>query len=68
MNDYEISCCSTVDLTPERMQERNLRYVCFRYQVGGVEYLDDMGAAMSSEELFRKMADGADTKNLPGWR
>lgn len=62
MNDYEISCCSTVDLTPERMQERNLRYVCFRYQINGVEYLDDMGASMSSEELFQKMAGGADTK------
>lgn len=46
MNDYEISCCSTVDLTPERLQERNLRYVCFRYQISGVEFL--IGATIGS--------------------
>lgn len=62
MNNYCISCCSTVDLTPERMKERDLRFVCFKFMLDGVEYPDDMGVTMSSEELFRRMENGADTK------
>ncbi|MGM9589786.1 MAG: DegV family protein [Faecousia sp.] len=62
MNNYVLSCCSTVDLTPERMQKRDLRYLCFKFTVDGIEYQDDMGTSMPSEELFRRMAGGADTK------
>lgn len=62
MADYCLSCCSTVDLTPERMRERDLHYVCFKFQIDGVEYPDDMGVSMPSEELFRRMAAGAETK------
>ena len=62
MNNYYISCCSTVDLTPGRMKARDLRYVCFKFMLDGVEYPDDMGVTMSSEELFRRMENGADTK------
>ena len=62
MNQYVLSCCSTVDLTPERMQERDLRYICFKYTVDGMECRDDMGVSMSSEELFRRMSGGAETK------
>ena len=62
MNNYCISCCSTVDLTPERMKERDLRYVCFKFMLDGVEYPDDMGVTMSSEELFHRMENGAETK------
>ena len=62
MGQYVLSCCSTVDLTPERMQERDFRYVCFKYTVDGTEYRDDMGVSMSSEELFRRMSGGAETK------
>lgn len=62
MNDYCISCCSTVDLTPERMKARDLRYVCFKFMLDGVEYQDDMGVTMPSEELFHRMENGAKTK------
>lgn len=62
MSDYYISCCSTADLTPERMTELDIRYVCFKFSLDGVEYPDDMGVSMSSEELFHRMENGADTK------
>ncbi|HCT92641.1 MAG TPA: DegV family protein [Lachnospiraceae bacterium] len=62
MNTYCISCCSTVDLTPERMRARELRYVCFKFMLDGVEYPDDMGVTMPSEELFHRMENGAETK------
>ena len=50
MANYCLSCCSTVDLTPEHMRERDIRYVCFHFTLDGVEYPDDMGVSMSSEE------------------
>lgn len=62
MYNYCLSCCSTADLTLERMKERDLRYVCFTYTLDGVPYPDDMGVTMPSEELFRRMANGAETK------
>lgn len=62
MADYCLSCCSAVDLTPERMKQRELHYVCFKYTLDGVEYPDDMGVTMPSEELFRRMSAGAETK------
>lgn len=62
MSDYYISCCSTVDLSPAHMKERDLRYVCFKYMLDDQEYPDDMGVTMSSEELFHRMENGATTK------
>lgn len=62
MSNFCLSCCSTVDLNPERMKKRDLRYVCFKYTLDGVEYPDDMGVSMPSEELFRRMSAGAQTK------
>lgn len=44
------------------MKKRDLRYVCFRYTLDGREYLDDMGVSMPSEELFRRMSNGAETQ------
>lgn len=62
MADYCLSCCSTVDLTPEQMKARDIRYVCFHFTLDGTEYADDMGVSLSSEELFRRMSAGAQTK------
>lgn len=62
MSNFCLSCCSTVDLNPEWMKKRDLRYVCFKYTLDGVEYPDDMGVSMPSEELFRRMSAGAQTK------
>ena len=44
------------------MQERGIPYVCFHYEMNGLEYPDDMGKTMSPEELFRRMKNGAETK------
>ncbi|MBQ1423665.1 MAG: DegV family EDD domain-containing protein, partial [Lachnospiraceae bacterium] len=62
MSDYCISCSSTVDLSNEYMRERGIPYVCFHYEMNGLEYPDDMGKTMSPEELFRRMKNGAETK------
>lgn len=59
---YILSCCSTVDLTPEHMKERDLHFVCFHYQMDGKPYVDDMGVTMSAADFYRAMQDGADTR------
>lgn len=62
MSDYVISCCSTADLTAEHLNERNLEYICFHYELDGKPYLDDLGKTMSMEDFYQAMVDGAETK------
>ncbi len=62
MGDYVISCCSTADLNDEYMQKRNINYVSFHYFIDDVEYLDDMGKKVSTDEFYRKMQSGAETR------
>lgn len=62
MSQYCLSCCSTADLSKKHFEERDIRYVCFHFELDGTEYFDDLGESMSSEELFQKMSSGASTK------
>lgn len=62
MGDYIISCCSTADLTKEHFFKRDIRYICFHYELDGVSYRDDLGETMSSEAFYEAMANGSDTK------
>lgn len=62
MGKFILSCCSTADLSKERFEERDIQYVCFHFELGGKEYLDDLGKSVSPEELYRRMVAGEDTK------
>lgn len=62
MGDYVLSCCSTADLTKEQFDRRGIRYICFHFELGGVQYLDDMGVTVPPEKLYQDMLDGASTK------
>ncbi len=62
MTEYVLSCCSTVDLTPEYMEKRDIKYICFNYSVDGVSYKDDMGVSIKTSELHKRMLEGADAK------
>ena len=62
MAEYCISCCSTADLTKEYFDKRGIRYVCFHYELGGTDYLDDFGQTMPPAELYRRMLAGEDVK------
>lgn len=46
---------STADLTKEYFDKRGIRYVCFHYELGGTDYLDDLGQTMPPAELYRRM-------------
>ena len=62
MAEYCISCCSTADLTKEYFDKRGIRYVCFHYELGGTDYLDDLGQTMPPAELYRRMLAGEAVK------
>lgn len=62
MENFVLSCCSTADLSLQHMQARNLSYVCFHYQLDGVEYVDDLGQSMPFDKFYAAMTSGADTK------
>lgn len=62
MTEYYLSCSSTADLSKERFEQRNIHYICFHFELDGQDYLDDLGKSVPPETLYRKMAEGSDTK------
>ena len=59
MPDYIITCCSTADLPYEYFLKRNIPFVCFHFNMDGIEYPDDLGQSMSFEEFYKRIAAGA---------
>ncbi len=62
MADYILSCCSTADLTKEHFDKRNIRYICFHYELDGKEYPDDLGQTIPFDKFYKAMEDGASTR------
>lgn len=62
MPGYVLSCCSTVDLSREWLERRDVKFVYFNYQLDGVPCKDDFGVTNSPAELYAKMLAGADAK------
>lgn len=58
MENFVLSCCSTADLTPERLRERNIPWVKYRFWLDETEYRDSMGEEMTPEELYAAIASG----------
>lgn len=62
MNDYVISCCSTADLSREHFESRDISYICFHYELDGVQYPDDLGQTVPFDKFYKMMTEGSDTK------
>ena len=62
MSEYIISCCSTADLSEEHFRNRSVSYICFHYELDGVQYADDLGKTMPFDQFYAAMTAGADTK------
>ena len=62
MSDYIISCCSTADLSKEHFLQRDIHYICFHYELDGVQHKDDLGESVSFDKFYEAMSNGADTK------
>ncbi|HKM33242.1 MAG TPA: DegV family protein [Lachnospiraceae bacterium] len=62
MENYILSCCSTADLSKEHFTKRNISYICFHYELNGVQYPDDLGCTMPFEKFYATLKNGAETK------
>lgn len=62
MAGYVLSCCSTADLSKEHFEQRDIKYICFHYELNGKQYSDDLGQTIPFDEFYKAMASGADTK------
>ncbi len=62
MANYILSCCSTADLDQEHFSRRDIHYVCFHFQLDGVDYPDDLGKSIPFKDFYDKMAKGSMTK------
>lgn len=62
MADYIISGCSIADITEKHFKARDIEYVCFHYELDGVQYMDDLGKSMSLEDFYTAMQKGTETK------
>lgn len=62
MNNYIISCCSTVDLSKEYLKSINVEYISFNFELDGISHKDDLYQSMTADEFYTAMVNGADTK------
>ncbi len=62
MRPYQLTCCSTADMTAQQLKDLNVDYVSFHYYMDDVHYVDDLGQTMPFSTFYQKMADGAITK------
>lgn len=59
MAEFTLTCCSTADMSRKYFEERDISYVCFHFNMDGVEYPDDMGLSMPIEEFYKRIENGA---------
>ena len=59
MNSYVLTCCSTVDLSKDYLDKREIPYVCFHFNIDGAEYPDDLGQSMPFEQFYARIQAGA---------
>ena len=62
MASFILSCCSTADLSREHFKQRDIRYICFHYELDGKQYPDDLGQSIPFDQFYQAMTDGADTR------
>ncbi len=59
---FVLSCCSTADLSKEHFEAIDVSYICFHYEIDGVQYPDDLGQSIPFDVFYQKMTEGAETR------
>lgn len=60
--NFILSCGSAVDLSLERLKERNIDWIPFLFYIDGKEYVDDLGQTITYETFYKKIKNGAITR------
>lgn len=58
MCQFELTCCSTVDMSEEFFEKNKIPYACFSFTMSGEEYEDDYGKSMPIDEFYKRLAEG----------
>ena len=58
MSDYAITCGSTSDLPKEFYEENDIHCGLFHFEIGGVDYLDDLGEFLSYDDFYKLIEEG----------
>ena len=58
MSDYILSCCSTVDVTREKLNRLGLKMICNQYTLDGTPYYDDLGETMPYKTFYDRIRKG----------
>lgn len=61
MKDYILSCSSTADLSKENFEARGISVICYRYELNGVERIDDFWQSLSAHDFYAELRKGSDT-------
>lgn len=59
MSKFILTCTSTVDMTLEYLEKRDIPFISFHYEIDNEEYLDDLGQSMPFEEFYKKIDEGS---------
>ena len=59
MNDYVVTCCSTIDMNLDFFAKRDIPFIPFHFRMDGQEYADDYGKSISIEDFYKAMENGA---------
>ncbi len=59
MNDYVVTCCSTIDMNLDFFAKRDIPFIPFSFHMDGQEYADDYGKSISIEDFYKAMENGA---------
>ena len=62
MSDYVLTACSTADLTPAWFDKIHVPYICFHYELGSEQRLDDLWASMDPHTFYQRMLDGENSR------
>ena len=62
MARYVISCCSTADLSESHFKDRDINYICFHFELDGVQYDDDLGKSIPFPEFYKMLKTGSSAK------
>ncbi|MBQ7364699.1 MAG: DegV family protein [Clostridia bacterium] len=62
MSRYVITCCSTVDLTEDKLKALDVSYVPFHYFLDETSFEDDLYHSLSPSSFYKALLDGAEPK------
>ncbi len=62
MASYVLSTCSVCDLSREWLENREIHYIYFNYEINGVQCKDDFGKTCKPADLYARMLAGAEVR------